>query len=175
MILKNSLKKYSIGTVILAVAVVLFFVLSLGFITKYYPLFYDGNGETYELYMRLQDFNDFIFNASLVFAVLTVFTIPFDVHIKKAGILNILFLAGFLGYAIYVMSVIVQVVPQYIQTYTSMDLTFMSNYTPSTVPFTLCYVLIGVIVAVLAVLLGATVVRYVRGRKAAKEVTLSYE
>lgn len=171
----NKLKENSLGVVILAVAAAAFFALTLGFITKYYPLFYDGNGETYELYMQLQDFNDFIFESSLVFAVLTVFTIPFDLHKRKAGILNILFLIGFLGYAVYVMSILVQVIPQYVQTYTSMDLTFMANYEPSTLPFTLCYVLVGIIIAVLAIMLVGTVMKYVRQRKAVKEAQLSYE
>lgn len=175
--LKNSLKDVSLGTLIVAVSAALFFILTLGFITSYYPLFYDGNSETYEFFMVMQRFNSFIFDAGLVIAIFTILMIPFDIHKRKANLLVMIFLAAFIAYVGYLMSVLLQVVPGYIQSYNALDLAFMPNYTATTIPLMLSYIIVGVILVTLILMLGSTVVRYFRLRSALKkeEGAVSYE
>lgn len=172
---KKILQDYSIGTILLALITILLFILSLGFITPYYQLFFEGTSEMYELYLRLQDFNDFLFESALVIILFVVFSIPFDIHKKKTGILNISFLAIMLAYVSYVMSVLLQVVPFYTQQYLSLDLSTLTNYTPTTLPLTMSYVLIGLIIAVTAGLLFSTVGRFVKNRNLVREAVQSYE
>lgn len=174
--LKNSLKNVSLGTLIVAVSAALFFFLTLGFITSYYPLFYDGNSETYEFYQLMQRFNKYIFNSSIVIVIFTVFMIPFDIHKRKANLLVMIYLAAFAAYVGNVMSVILQVVPGYIQSYEALDLSFMANYNATTLPLVLTYIIIGVILATLLVMLVSTIVRYFRLRsELKKEGAVSYE
>ena len=102
--------------------------------------------------------------------------IPFDIHKRKANLLVMIYLAAFAAYVGNVMSVILQVVPGYIQSYEALDLSFMANYNATTLPLVLTYIIIGVILATLLVMLVSTIVRYFRLRsELKKEGAVSYE
>ncbi len=70
------------------------FVLYLGFMTHYYILFYDGTAEMFEFYKKLQVFNKEAFNLAIIFVVLALVLLVFELQKYRPGLIGLVFVIG---------------------------------------------------------------------------------
>jgi hypothetical protein len=111
------------------------FVLSLGFITSYYQLFYEGTDEMYSFYKDLQVVNKELFNVSLMLIVLSVLLIPFDISKKKPGIFGLIFVIVTTGYSILKGTGLISEFASYKNMYLAIDFSDLMDYKVSTFVF----------------------------------------
>ncbi|GKX29417.1 hypothetical protein SH1V18_18970 [Vallitalea longa] len=131
------------------------FILSLGFMTNYYTLFYEGTFEMFNFFKDVQVLNKAIFNTSLIYVILAILLIPFDINKKKPGIFGVSFVIITTVYTLLSSYKILSDIPYYKNIYASFDFGEIKNYTPSIVAFDLSTVLFIVII-IAAILLFIT-------------------
>ncbi|GAB4262957.1 MAG: hypothetical protein Kow0080_00810 [Candidatus Promineifilaceae bacterium] len=142
----QSILVYAIETVCIAL-----FVLYLGFMTHYYILFYDGTSEMFDYYKKLQVFNKEAFSLVLMFVVLAMVLILFDLHKIRPGLFG---LAAAFSVTVYISlnSIsLIRVIPKYKQGYLALDFAKLENYTPSTFVFDAGLVLHSILIGLLVI------------------------
>lgn len=132
--------------VIIALVVALF-VVYLGFMTRYYVLFYDGTMEMFEYYKQLQVFNKEAFNIVLLFIVMAGLLSVFGLNKYRPGLVGLIVAVGTAVFVILRSMALLTVIPVYKRGYLALDFTQIEEYTPTTFVFDaatwLHYLLIG--------------------------------
>lgn len=134
---------YAIITLVVAL-----FVLYLGFMTRYYVLFFDGTFEMFEYYKELQVFNKEAFNIALLFVVMAGLLYVFGLNKYRPGLASLVVTGGAAAFVTTRSLSLLSVLPLYKSGYLALDFTEMDDYTPTTFVFDtavwLHYLLIGV-------------------------------
>lgn len=161
--------RYSVyGFIAIAVCLV---VLGLGFMTNFYPLFYNGTPDMYDFYKSVQALNKAMFNGALVIIVMSVLMIGFDINKQQHGAIGTIYTIIVAAYTIMTGMVVQRAVPYYRNIYTAFDFTEVKDYTASywVFPFTQAVfamaMLLSVVIAVLAI------IRYVSSLKNKEALT----
>ncbi len=150
--------RYSVYVYIaLAVSLV---VLGLGFTTNFYPLFYNGTPDMYQFYKDVQVLNKAMFNGALVFVILGVLMMGFDLNKHKHGLIGMIYTLLAAAYTVNTGLVILRNVPYYSSLYHSFDFSAVENYVPSYWIFTLTQVAFAVTMAISAIIAVLAVIRY---------------
>lgn len=172
--IKKILSEQWVIVYILIAVAILYFIYSLGFMTNFYRLFYDGDSAMFEVYKELQLLNAFIFENALITLILSIIGYALDLNKKKCNILSVIYVTAFLIYEISSLSTILGAIPYYINKYRALDFTLMKNYNSSTVMFTLSYVFsIGILMILVAIAISL-IIRIVK-QKREKYREKSYE
>lgn len=133
---------YAIITLVAAL-----FVLYLGFMTRYFVLFYDGTFEMFEYYKQLQVFNKEAFNITLLFIVMAFLLSVFGLNKYRPGLAGLIVAVGTAVFVTLRSLALLTVIPIYKRGYLALDFTTMDDYTPTTFVFDtatwLHYLLIG--------------------------------
>lgn len=159
---KKILSEQWVGIYLLIGVAALYFVYSLGFMSNFYRLFYDGNSEMYDFFKELQLLNKFIFNSAIITLILAILALPFDIHKKKISWFNAIFLIGFFGYEISNLSTIFGSIPYYTNKYMSFDFSILENYNTTPIMFTLAYVFYLSIILILLLIIIAFVLQLIK-------------
>jgi len=138
---------------ILLVIAILYFIYSLGFMTNFYRLFYDGNQEMYDAFKELQLLNRFIFEHAIVTLLLSILGIVLGLHKKSVSLFHTIYLIGFLIYEISSMSTVLGAIPYYTNEYLNLDFSLLTDYVQTPFVFTLSYVFSCSIVLLLVVII----------------------
>lgn len=163
------IKGQKVVSYILMLTSIVLIVLSLGFMTNFYELFYNGTAETYEYFKDLQILNNAIFNASIIIFVASLFLIAFDITKKVAGIFGLSYVIGFNIY-IFIKALDVFRVNSYFYTvYKTLNFTEVEGYNPSELPFILINTLFGVLMLMAVVLLVIVSFNYIKKSKNRKQ------
>lgn len=149
--IKKIVSEQLISVYILLAAAILYFIYSLGFMTNFYRLFYDGDNAMLEVLKELQLLNRFIFENALITLIMVILTFGLGIHLKKTGLFNSIFLAGFIAYEINCLGTFTRAIPYYINEYTRLDFSLIKNFNSSPFMLNLCYVFSIGILAVLLV------------------------
>ncbi len=163
--LKKILSEQWVSVYILIAVAILYFIYSLGFMTNFYRLFYDGDSAMFEVYKELQLLNAFIFENALITLILSIVGFAFELNKKKCSVLNVIYVAGFLIYEISNLSTILGAIPYYINKYSKLNFTLIRNYNSSTVMFTLCYVFSIGILLILAIIAVSLIIRIMKQKR----------
>jgi len=127
--------------------VVALFVLYLGFMTRYYVLFFDGTFEMFEYYKELQVFNKEAFNITLMFVVMAGMVYLFGLAKYRPGLASWAVAGGAATFVTMRSLALLNVLPLYKQGYLALDFSEMDDYTPTTFVFDAAvwihYLLIG--------------------------------
>ena len=130
--------------------VVALFVLYLGFMTRYFVLFFDGTFEMFEYYKQLQVFNKEAFNIALLFIVMAGLLTVFGLNKYRPGLAGLVVAIGTAVFVILRSLALLNVIPLYKRGYLALDFAELEDYTPTTFVFDaavwLHYLLIGVFV-----------------------------
>lgn len=138
------------------------FVLYLGFMTHYYVLFYDGTAEMFDYYKSLQVFNKEAFNLALIFVVLALILLVFELHKYRPGLVGLVFVFGATAYMTMKSMALINVIPKYKRNYLALDFSSMDDYVPSTFAFDAGLVLHSVLIGLLAVFTLVAIVTFVQ-------------
>ena len=138
------------------------FVLYLGFMTHYYVLFYDGTMEMFDYYKRLQVFNKEAFSLSILFVVLALVLLLFDLHKIRPGLFGLAAAISVAAYISLSSISLINVIPKYKQGYLALNFAELDNYNPSTFAFDAGLVLHTVLIGLLAVLAIVAVLTFVQ-------------
>lgn len=130
--------------------VVALFVLYLGFMTRYFVLFFDGTFEMFEYYKQLQVFNKEAFNIALLFIVMAGLLSVFGLNKYRPGLAGLIVAIGTTIFVVLRSLALLNVIPLYKRGYLALDFAELEDYTPTTFVFDaavwLHYLLIGVFV-----------------------------
>ncbi len=165
---KKLLSEQWVGIYLLIVAAALYFIYSLGFMSNFYRLFYDGNPEMFDFFKELQLLNRFIFDTSIVTLLLSILALPLEIHKKKTGWINMIFLVGFFIYEVSNLGTIFGSIPYYMNKYMSFDFSGMDHYQTTPIVFTLEYVFYLSILLILFITVLAFMLRWIKQRKQLK-------
>lgn len=169
--MKNYLMKaqttlvYAVETVCIAL-----FVLYLGFMTHYYILFYDGTNEMFEYYKQLQVFNKEAFSLAIIFIVLAMVLILFDLHKIRPGLFGI---AAAISVTVYVSLksiALLAVIPKYKQGYLALDFAELENYNPSTFVFDAGVALHSILIGLSVIFSIVAILTFVQRLKEGKPI-----
>ena len=127
--------------------VVALFIVYLGFMTRYYVLFFDGTFEMFEFYKELQVFNKEAFNITLLFIVMTALLYAFGLSNYRPGLASLAVAIGTTAFVTLRSLALLSVIPLYKRGYLALDFAELDEYTPTTFAFDaatlLHYLLIG--------------------------------
>lgn len=172
--LKELVTKRWISIYLLIVVAALYFIYSLGFMTVFYRLFYDGNQRMLEVFKDLQLFNGFVFENSLITLVLAILSLALGLHIKKCNILTGIYLSGFIAYEISMFGTLTRAVPYYVNKYMSLDFSSLKDYKPSPWMIQISFLFVIGIFALLSITVICFVIQAVRKIRESKGAK-SYE
>lgn len=123
------------------------FVVYLGFMTRYFILFYDGTFEMFEYYKQLQVFNKEAFNITLLFIVVVALLFLFGLSNYRPGLASLAVAVGTTIFVTLRSLALLSVLPIYKRGYLALDFAELEGYTPTTFVFDtailLHYLLIG--------------------------------
>ena len=143
------------------------FVLYLGFMTRYYVLFFDGSFEMFEYYKELQVFNKESFNIALMFIVMAGLLPAFGLTQYRPGLASLIATAGATIFVTLRSLALLTVIPLYKGGYLALDFAEIDDYTPTTFAFDaavwLHYLLIGLFVLLTLVAIYSFVQRLREG------------
>lgn len=143
------------------------FVVYLGFMTRYFVLFYDGTFEMFEYYKQLQVFNKEAFNIVLLFIVMAFLLSVFGLNKYRPGLAGLIVAVGTAVFVILRSLALLTVLPVYKRNYLALDFTEMEDYTPTTFVFDaatwLHYLLIGVFVLLIIIAVVSFIQRLQEG------------
>ena len=126
------------------------FVLYLGFMTRYFILFFDGTFEMFEYYKQLQVFNKEAFNIALLFIVMAFLLAVFGLNKYRPGLAGLVVAIGTAVFVVLRSLALLSVIPLYKRGYLALDFAELEEYTPTTFVFDaavwLHYLLIGMFV-----------------------------
>ena len=149
--IKGLLKGRWLGVHLLLGAAVPYFIYSLGFMTNFYRMFYDGDGAMLEFLTELQLLNRFIFENALITLILAVAAFGLEIHSLKTGVINSFFLIGFIVYETDCLMNFMGAIPYYAGEYAALDFSILDNYNSSPFMFYLCYAFsLGILILLLA-------------------------
>lgn len=94
----NMFKLQKLLVYLMIAASVVLFVIGLGFMTNFYPLFYNGTSDMYDYFKRLQILNKAEFNMAVVMVVMTVLMLGFDLNKPKNGWIGLIYSAAIAVY-----------------------------------------------------------------------------
>lgn len=153
---------YAIITLVAAL-----FALYLGFMTRYFVLFYDGTFEMFEYYKQLQVFNKEAFNIALLFIVMAGLLSAFGLNKYRPGLAGLIVAIGGAVFVSLRSLALLTVIPWYKREYLALDFTEMEAYTPTTFVFDaavwLHYLLIGVFVLLAIIAVASFIQRLQEG------------
>ena len=159
----QSLLVYAIGVVSLVL-----FVIYLGFMTSYYILFFDGTLEMFDFYKLLQVFNKEAFSIAVVFVVLAVALLVFELHKVRASLFGLSIGLGISAFMITRSLTLLNVIPKYKRAYLKLDFSSLEDYVPTTFVFDAAFamhcVLIALLVAFVIVAFAGFVQRLKEGK-----------
>lgn len=155
--------------------VVAIFIVYLGFMTRYYVLFFDGTFEMFEYYKQLQVFNKEAFGIALYFIVVIGVLSAFKLNRYRPGLAGLTVVIGATVFYILRSLALLNVLPKYKRGYLALDFAQLDEYTPSTFVFdagmTLHYLLIVVSVLLTVVSLLTFVQRLKEGKPLIRRLT----
>ncbi len=164
--MKNHLMKVQsklvYGVEIVCVAL---FVLYLGFMTHYFILFYDGTDEMFEFYKKLQVFNKEAFNLAIIFVVLALALLVFELHKYRPGLFGLALVLGMTAFISLNSITILRVLPKYKQSYLSLDFSTLDDYVPSTFVFDAAFVLQSILIGLLAIFTVVAILTFIQRLK----------
>ena len=147
--------------------VVALFIVYLGFMTRYYVLFFDGTFEMFEYYKQLQVFNKEAFNITLLFIAVVGLLYAFGLARYRPGLAS---LAVAIGTTVFITTrslALLNVIPIYKSSYLALDFAELDDYTPTTFMFDaatlLHYLLIGAFILLTLVAIAAFIQRIREG------------
>ncbi len=161
----QSILVYAVETVCIAL-----FILYLGFMTHFYVLFYDGTMEMFEYYKKLQVFNKEAFSLVLVFIVLAMILLLFDLHKIRPGLFG---LAAAISVTVYIsLSSIslINVIPKYKRGYLALDFAELENYNPSTFVFDAGMALHSILIGLLVIFSVVATLTFIQRLKEGKPI-----
>lgn len=156
------LRSQSLLVYAVEIVCLLLFVLYLGFMTNYYILFFDGTMEMFEFYKLLQVFNKEAFNLAVIFVVLGVILLVFDLQKYRPGLFGLLVVFGVSAFMIMNSLSILTVLPKYKQAYVSLDFSSLEDYVPTTFVFDAAFVLHWVLIGLLVILSVVAVATFIQ-------------
>ena len=143
------------------------FVVYLGFMTRYFVLFFDGTLEMFEYYKQLQVFNKEAFNIALLFIVMAFLLSLFGLNKYRPGLAGLIVAGGTAVFVIMRSLALLSVIPWYKREYLALDFTELEDYTPTTFVFDaavwLHYLLISVFVLLVIVAVASFIQRLREG------------
>lgn len=142
---------------------VLTLILSLGFITNFYELFYNGTNEMFNFYKDLQVLNKAMFNASIVFILLAFMLLAFDITKKSVGLFGSLYIIGSSFYITLTSRMILSAIPYYKNIYLSFDYSMMDTYKVSTLAFTFGNIIFQIWIIISMVFLLTIIINFIKG------------
>lgn len=160
--LMKAQSKLVYGVEIVCVAL---FVLYLGFMTHYYVLFYDGTAEMFDFYKKLQVFNKEAFNLAIIFVVLALVLLVFELHKYRPGLIGLAFVLGTTAYVSQKSMALINVIPKYKRGYLALNFSTMEDYTPSTFAFDAGLVLHSILIGLLAIFTVVVILTFVQRLK----------
>ncbi|MBP7962949.1 MAG: hypothetical protein KBG20_07260 [Caldilineaceae bacterium] len=167
-LLMKAQSKLVYGVEIVSVAL---FVLYLGFMTHYYILFYDGTAEMYEFYKKLQVFNKEAFSLAIIFVVLAVALLVFELHKSRPGWVGLALVIGTTAFVSMQSISLINVIPKYKQGYLALDFSTLNNYVPSTFVFDAGLVLHSILIGLLAIFTVVAILTFVQRLKDRNPIT----
>lgn len=157
-------KIQKISSITLIVVAVMIFVLSLGFMTNFYSLFYDGTSEMYDLYKDIQMLNNVIFDSALYLIVLSILQIPFDFlknSVSRKGLaLSLLTVVMTISNGL----VVFRTNNYFKAVYGKFDFSEMAEYTPSNLPFNMTSILFGLAMVVSVIVFISAIINHLKAR-----------
>jgi len=157
----------SLVYVFIAISILLFLT-GLGFMTKIYPLFFNGTSDMFNYYKDIQVFNRALLKGAIIFVVLGVFMLGFDLNKPKNGLLALAYSAFVTYYVFSTTGVILRAIPHYLGIYNAFDFSVVQDYTPSTFAFKASNVLSMAILVVSILITVVVAVRFFMSRKKVK-------
>lgn len=154
----------SLSYSLIAIAIILF-ILSLGFMTNFYELFYNGTTEMLSFYKELQFLNKAIFNAAVIFIVIILFSLAFEINKKSAGIFGLIYVIGITVYILMTSRTLLSAIPYYRDKYLMFDFSIMEKYNPSTFTFSLSTILFIILSIFSFIWLLVVIINYIRDKK----------
>ena len=153
------------STITLAVIISLF---ALGFMSGFYTLFMNGNDIMYTFFKDLQVMNTSMFTAGLIFFVLSLFLIPFDINKKAAGIFGV-FYTLIIAVTNIINGISILTTSRYFQSvYEQIDFNVLEDYSPSTALFEMTSTLYSLTLAIPVLLFALTITNYLIEKKKGK-------
>lgn len=162
---KLSFKIQIVFTYLTIIAAVLNALLGLGFMTDFYTLFMNGNDEMYNFFKDLQALNTAFFSFGLVFLVMSLFLLSFDINKKIAGIFGVSYTLILAITNILRGSSVFSSNLYFRSLYEQLDYTAIEGYVPSAAPFQLISLILILSMALAIILFGLTMVNYLMTRK----------
>lgn len=104
------------------------FVFVLGYMTNFYPLFYQGNEETLALYRGLQVLNKYLFNQALVLVIFGAIFVVLKSRVNHVHILNLILQAGLILYLVNVFNTLLPTMNNILRTFLTLDVSFIPNF-----------------------------------------------
>lgn len=150
---------------LLITAAIILFVLSLGFMTNFYQLFYNGTTEMLSYYKQLQYLNKAIFNASVIFIVLSLLLIPFDINKKSSGKFGLMYVIGIALYILTTSLTLLSSIPYYRQKYLVFDFSVIQGYNPSTFAFSMASLILIILTVFSITLLITVIINFIKGKR----------
>ncbi len=144
---------------------VLFFAYTLTFMTKFYPLFLEGDSQMYEFFKELQFLNHNLFSSALAFLVLSIFVVPFDLTKKAAGIFGILLAVGMTALNLINYLGLAPWITYFQANYQVLNHEYIEGYQPSIMPFLLSSVLFILAIILCAILSISALYNFIQNRK----------
>ncbi|MDC7242355.1 MAG: hypothetical protein PQJ50_18520 [Spirochaetales bacterium] len=161
----STLKIQILFSRIAVVSAVILSIFSLGFMTDFYHLFMDGNSDMYSYFKDLQILNNAVFQASVIFLVLSFFLKGFDINKKAAGKYGVIFTLILAVINIFNSVSIFGLNGYFIGEYRLFDFSDLGGYEPSVLPYVLIYVLFSLAAAVSVTLFALTGYNFISKRK----------
>ena len=147
--------------------VVALFIVYLGFMTRYYVLFFDGTFEMFEFYKQLQVFNKEAFNITLLFIVMAALVYVFGLSSYRPGLGSLAVAVGTTVFVTLRSLALLSVIPLYKGGYLALDFAELDDYTPTTFAFDAAtwihYLLIGSFVLLTVVAIVSFIQRIQEG------------
>lgn len=150
---------------LLITAAIILFVLSLGFMTNFYQLFYNGTTEMLSYYKQLQYLNKAIFNASVIFIVISLLLIPFDINKKSSGKFGLMYVTGIVLYILITSLTLLSSIPYYRQKYLVFDFSNIQGYNPSTFAFSMASLILIILTIFSVILLITVIINFIKGKR----------
>ena len=128
--------------------VVALFILYLGFMTRYYILFFDGTPEMFDFYKQLQVLNKEGFSIILYFVVAVAVLSAFRINQYRPGLAGLAVVIGTTIFFTIRSLALINVIPKYKSVYVGLDFTELEEYTPTTFVFDAGVILHYLLIAV---------------------------
>ncbi len=144
---------------------VLFFAFTLTFMTKFYPLFVEGDSQMYEFYKEVQFLNHNLFSSALAFLILSIFVVPFDLTKKAAGIFGILLACGMTVLNVVNYIGLAPWITYFWANYHGLNHGYIEGYEPSSMPFQLSNIFLLVAIVLCSTLTLTAIYNYIQQRR----------